>query len=240
MKGRVLSRLRLCAGTILAVSALAATGLALSAACAQGATDSTSAAAPVASVEEANPSLGLIPLRPQGEITTSINAAKVDVGAIEIELAPARERAVVARGRLNIQRGELQTTESRMKLAKQIKNAAEMATLRPAIDKDKREVAYLARTEDAMRADVSRLEAERDAAKATVAMYERELELAMLRTSPGITGADPRFPDLVRRTLEAMKAAADRRADAAPGAKAVAERQITQLKALDRMAAPVK
>jgi len=240
MTGFTLSRAPRPARPLLAVALLAAFLLAPVVVRAQGATDSSSTTTAVTSVEESNPSLGLVPTRPQGEITADINAAKAEASASEASLAPARERAVIAKGRLNIQKEELQTLETRMKLAKQIKNGSEMATLKVSIDKARRQLAYLARTEEAMRADVDRLEAEREAAKATITMFERELELQMLRNSPGIAGVDPRFPDLVRRTLDAQKSAADKRADAAARARSVAERQLTQLKALDKMAAPAK
>lgn len=230
------------AGFALACSlAAGALAFASAGAHAQGATDSTSApAVAVTSVEDANPALSLVPLRPQTEIAASVSAARADVSAVDAELAPARQRAVLAKGRLAIQKEELETIQTRQKVAKQAKQEAEVATLKTQAELKKREIAYLTRTEDAELADVNRLEAERDAANARVAMYERELELAMLRTSPNVTGADPRLTDLVKRTLEAQKTAADKAADAAARAKALAERQLTQLKALGKLSAPVK
>lgn len=231
-----MNRFRFHAGAALVLGLVV---LAPAAALAQGATDSTTTPA-VSGVEEANPALALIPLRPQAEITADINAAKADVAAAEDDLVPARSRAVVAKGQLNIQKGEIETLEARTKLAKQTKNEGELATLKASMDAMKRKLAYLARTEEAMRADVDRLEATRDAARATTTMYERELELAMLRTSAAVTGADPRLADLVRRTLEAQRTAADRHADAAARAKTAAQQQLDQLKALEKLSAPAK
>lgn len=207
---------------------------------AQGATESSNPSLAISTVEEANPALALVPLRPQDEIAASIAAAREKTSASDAELEQARRRSVAAKGQLKIKREEQQTTQARYKVARQMQNTAEVASLKLQLDREKREIDYLSRTEETAVADVDRLEAERNTSNARAAAYERERELAALRTAPGVTGPDARLTNLVRRTLEAMKLAADRGADASARAKRVAEKRLSQLKALEKMAPPAK
>ena len=174
------------------------------------------------------------------------------------EIERTRKLALDADGRARIMKEEMEATHVRLDVARRAKDAAAMAELEKAFQRQNHERAYLEDLNNALRVDIERLTAEREAAVSRSTALELELrvvqrnrELLKPRTAPagGRTTAPAaavtpspealaQYRGLLRDMLEAQRGAADRVATAAERRRVLAERKIRQLDALTRLTAP--
>jgi len=95
------------------------------------------------------------------------------------EVERTRKLAQDADGRARIMKEELEATRVRRDVARQSKDAATMAALEQAFQRQDRERAYLEDLRDALRADIERQNAERDAAASRTRALELELRVVV-------------------------------------------------------------
>ena len=173
------------------------------------------------------------------------------------EAERTRKLALDADGRARIMKEEMEATRVRRDVARQAGDAAALAQLEQAYQRQDRERAYLEDLRDALRADIERQDAEREAAASRTRALELEVRVVQRNrelTSPphgssstrGVATTAPapsaealhQYRVLLREMLEAQRLAAGRWATAAERRQLLAERKIRQLDALTRLAAP--
>lgn len=175
----------------------------------------------------------------QKQLEYSRNLAK----AAEADIAESRRLAQAAEGRVKIMSEELETTKTRLGVAKKLKNEADQASLEPDVKRQEAEKKYLERLRDALRADAASLDGQMDAAAARVKALDLELDVARRHTQLSTTVA-PTPDDIadyrarLRKMLDAQSDASKRVKAAADKSQEVADRRLKQLDALSKLTTP--
>lgn len=203
-----------------------------------------SAAAAQASPAAVDSFLVLVPLRPLESIREDVDRARLDAQGARDARGVAEELNLRNQALIDEQKLAIERLNDRVKAAKDAKREAEVV----ALEAEKRGAE---RVKDLLERRKALREAEIDLAKAGLALAEAaeraaalEAELAGQRAAagaatdvPGSGGLAARrvLRELEKRTLEAMKALADRRVDHAERERQVAERRLQTLAAQSRL-----
>ena len=174
------------------------------------------------------------------ELQRLLNLARSDRDSAEKDTAESRRLAAAADGRVRIVNEEVQTTKTRLSVAKKAKNESDSTTLAVELKRQEAEMKYIERVRDTNRADAADLDSQNVAASARVKALELEVDVARkyneviaagAESSPVIAG----YQEALKQMLSAQQEAADREADAASKQKILAVRRLKQLDALSKL-----
>lgn len=187
--------------------------------------------------------MSVYPPRGSDEVQRQLGYARDLQRSAEADIEGSRQLAAAAEGRVRIMSEELQTTKTRLSVAKKLKNDADRATLEADVQRQEAEKKYLERLRDALEADATSLDRQKDAAQARVKALELELDVArrhaQLATSTAPTPKDIEgYRELLRRMLNAQSSSAGAWKAAADKAQEVADRRLKQLDALAKLGQP--
>ncbi len=188
--------------------------------------------------------MSVYPPRPVEEIRRQLDNSRALQKSADNDIAESRQLAEAADGQVRIMTEELQTTKTRLSVAKKMNNDGDRASLALDAKRQEAEKKYLERLRDAMRADAARLDSESGAAQARVKALELEVEVARRHAELAAIAA-PNLPaasdlsgyrTMLRRMLDAQRYAAKRGKEAAEKRQQVADRRLKQLDALVKLA----
>jgi hypothetical protein len=253
-----LRHLRSRASAAAALLLILATGRANAQARADTTTTSGSARASLLRGGEMGELLTVYVPRNESEVQRLLGDSRDAEQSVLNEADRTRKLAQDADGRARIMKEEMEATRVRRDVARQANDAAALAQLEQAYQRQDRERAYLEDLRDALRADIERQDAERVAAASRTRALELEVRVVQrnrdltslaarlrehtrgLHRSPPAPSAEAlnQYRVLLREMLEAQRLAAGRWATAAERRQLLAERKIRQLDALTRLAAP--
>jgi hypothetical protein len=199
--------------------------------------------------------------RNESEVQRLLADSRDTEASMEGAVERTQKLVIEADGRARIMKEELEATRVRRDVARKLKDAAAMAQLESAFQRQDREHSYLEDLREALRADIDRIETERQAAASRTKALELEMRVVQrhrVLTSPNRSasgsgsGTQPaaaavrtptpeelaHYRGLLRDMLDAQRDAAGRWATAAERRRVLAERKIKQLEALTRLTAP--
>jgi hypothetical protein len=185
--------------------------------------------------------MSVYPPRGLAEVQHQLDNSRSLQKSADDDIAESRRLAEAADGQVRIMTEELETTKTRLSVAKKMKNESDRLSLTSDVKRQDAERKYLVRLRDAMRADAELLGSESDAAAARVKALDLEIEVARKHEQLGASPA-PAAPELaeyrklLKRMLQAQENAAQRGRIAAEKRKQVADRRLKQLDALQKLA----
>lgn len=156
--------------------------------------------------------LVLVPLRSLEEIRRDLDAANARRSDAETRTARARVLQARARTELDVNRAELDVIQSRLKLAKQEKNAERKSELDRQRKFAQLERNLLVRRETLRQQEIDLAAADRDLAEATAKARDAELALALKREQHAETASRPGVSSVELQTVERELQALERRA----------------------------
>jgi len=182
--------------------------------------------------------LSIYPPRKPEEVQQLLGLARSEQESAQKDIAESRRIADAADGRVRIMNDEVQTTKTRLSVAKKEKNASDRTALESELKRQKAELKYIERVRDAYKSDSALLDSRSNAASARAKALELEVDVsrkydvvARSDSAADIAG----YRDALKKMLTARQEAADHVADSASSEKAVATRRLKQLDALAKI-----
>jgi hypothetical protein len=177
--------------------------------------------------------------RSQQDIQQLIETSKSLQRGAQEEIDDAKQIAQEADGRAKVMSEELETSQTKLKVAKTSKDKTASAELDGTIKRQKHELDYLQKLRAAASTDADRLKSEQSAVAARQKSLELELDVAKQHAALGAgtpsADAEAKYRAQLRNLLEAQRTAADRSSDAAKLLKSVADKRLKQLSSLAKI-----
>jgi hypothetical protein len=178
--------------------------------------------------------------RHPGEIEGLLDAFRSLRELAEERYTESNRMAATADGRVRIMKEELDTTKTRLSVAKKAKNDADIATFTAEVKRQEAEKTYIERLRDALKADAAFLDSERAAAAGQIKALELEADVASkhadILASPEENRVDiSTYSDLLRQMFNARRTAGDLTSDAGSRQEEAAARKLKQLDALSAL-----
>lgn len=183
--------------------------------------------------------LSIYPPRNPDEVQQLLRLARSEQESAQKDIAESRRIADAADGRVRIMNEEVQTTKTRLSVAKKEKSPSDRIALESELKRQQAELKYIERVRDAYKSDSALLDSRSNAASARVKALELETDVSRkydVVAAPSDSAVDiAGYRDALKKMLTARQEAADRVADSASSEKAVATRRLKQLDALSKI-----
>jgi len=167
-----------------------------------------------------------VPIRSSAEIRRDLESANASRTTAEASIRLATDLRDRSRLRIEVQKREISTLETRLKLAKKEKNAEDEARLKDLVKRMKVRQTLLERRADLRVAEIELAKALKELAEATATVHEQSLALAELRAQRIDLANDPSDPAAAARALKGREKLRDLESKVLGAQKREAERRV--------------